>query len=128
MLDSWAVVAFFEDEPSADRVEEILLTANRSDTVLMMCVVNVGEVWYSRARTHSESKADEAVLKLRELGVKFIDADWELTRQAAAFKAKGRLAYADCYAAALAKLRKGELVTGDPELKQLEQDVKIIWI
>ena len=36
--------------------------------------------------------------------------------------------YADYFAAALAKLRKAELVTGDKEFKQVEGEVKILWI
>jgi predicted nucleic acid-binding protein len=52
----------------------------------------------------------------------------ELTRQAAAFKARGGLSYADCFAAALAKERKLELLTGDPEFKTLEKDIKISWL
>ncbi len=31
-------------------------------------------------------------------------------------------------AAALAKLRKAEVVTGDPEFKQTEGEVKILWV
>ena len=57
-----------------------------------------------------------------------VEADWELTRQAALFKTKGKMASADCFAAALAKLRKAELVTGDPEFKQVEGEIKIIWV
>jgi predicted nucleic acid-binding protein len=35
---------------------------------------------------------------------------------------------ADAFAAALAKERKGELVTGDPEFKPLEREIKIHWL
>jgi predicted nucleic acid-binding protein len=54
--------------------------------------------------------------------------DWELTRQAALYKTKGNISYADCYTAALAKLRKGEVVTGDKEFKILAGEVKISWL
>jgi hypothetical protein len=37
-------------------------------------------------------------------------------------------ACADCFAAALAKIRKVELVTGDPEFKELEKEIKIVWL
>jgi ribonuclease VapC len=62
------------------------------------------------------------------LKIAFTDADWELTQLAAQFKAKGRIAYADCFAAAVAKKFKAELVTGDPEFKQVEGEVKILWV
>jgi ribonuclease VapC len=62
------------------------------------------------------------------MSIEIVDADWNLTCRAASLKAKGRLAYADCFAAALAVERKAQLVTGDPELKALEEKVKVLWI
>jgi len=38
------------------------------------------------------------------------------------------MSYADCFAAALAKLRKAELVTGDRDFKQVEGEVQVLWI
>ena len=72
--------------------------------------------------------ADQAVEEITRLGSKVIDADWPLTRQAASFKARYRLAYADCFAAALAKIHHCPVVTGDPEFKQLEKEIQVLWI
>jgi hypothetical protein len=38
------------------------------------------------------------------------------------------MSYVDCFAAALAKLEKAELVSGDNEFKEVEKEVKILWI
>ncbi len=38
------------------------------------------------------------------------------------------MSYADCFAAALAKHRKSDLVTGDKEFKQVEGEVSIRWL
>jgi len=128
VFDSWALMAFLEDEPSADKVEALIAQAHESDVPLLVATVNLGEVWYSLARARSEADADRAVAHLVRLGFEIVDADWELSRQAAAFKARFRLAYGDCFAAALARLRTTELITGDREFKQLEGEVKILWV
>ena len=128
VFDSWALMAFLENEPSADRVDQLIAEAQESDSKLLITTVNLGEIWYSTARARSETVADEKMIEISSLGFETVDADWELTRRAAAFKAKYRLAYADCFAAALAKLRKLPLVTGDPEFKQLKKEVEIHWI
>ncbi|MBZ0169935.1 PilT-like protein [Candidatus Methylomirabilis lanthanidiphila] len=62
------------------------------------------------------------------LPIQIVPADLELARQAAAFKSGKKMSYADCFAAALAKLRKAELVTGDKEFRQVEGELKILWI
>jgi len=54
--------------------------------------------------------------------------DLELARRAARFKSRNRMSYADCFAAALAKTRRAELVTGDPEFKQVEGEIRIHWL
>jgi predicted nucleic acid-binding protein len=128
VLDSYALMAFFEDEPGADFVRGLLQKAVESDTTLLMTVVNLGEVWYAIARNNSPEIADQYIHEIKGMGVEIVEADWNLTRQAAAFKANGNISYADCFAAALAKLKKAELVTGDKEFKALEGEIKISWV
>jgi len=128
VLDSWAVIAYLEDEPSAEKIGEIIGGAHESGTPLLMTVINAGEVWYTVAREDSDEAADQSFKDIADLGVNIIDADWNLTLQASRFKAKGRIAYADCFAAALAKRMGAPLVTGDREFKILEKDVPIIWV
>ena len=128
VLDSWAVLAYLEDENSGKQVAEILADAHAHRASLLMPTVNVGEVWYILAREVSETDAERAITDLKQLGIQFIDADWNLTRLAAGFKAKHRMSYADCFAATLAKENKAELVTGDKEFKQVEGEIKIHWV
>ena len=128
VLDSWAVLAYFEDESSAASIEDIMAQAHGVAVPLLMTVINAGEVWYSVARRRSEKHADESIKDLGDLGITIVDADWNLTRQAAEFKRKGRIAYADCFAAALAKIKSAPLVTGDPEFKLLQDRISILWV
>ncbi len=128
VLDSWAIMAYLEDEPAAEQVEMLILSARELGKQLTMSTINIGEVWYNTAQRESEAEADRVVANLRQLGIEFVVADWELTRQAAAYKSSYPMAYADCFAAALAKINDAELITGDPEFKQLESEVRIRWI
>lgn len=128
VLDTWAVIAYLEDEPSAPQIADLIASAHEEQIPVCMTVVNVGEVWYILAREVSEEEANNGVKGLHDLRIQFIDADWELTREAARFKSKHKMSYANCYAAALAKAKKGDLVTGDKEFKPLENEVKIAWM
>jgi uncharacterized protein len=121
-------VAFLEDEPSAGKVEDLIAQANESRGRLLLSVINLGEIWYSLARSRSEKSADQAVDEFIRLGFKILGADWPLTRQAASFKARCRLAYAVCFAAALAKIHHCPVVTGDPEFKQLKNKIQLLWV
>ncbi len=128
VLDTWAVIAYLEDEPSGEQVEELIATAHEEQIPIYMSVVNVGEVWYTIAREVSEEEANASVKALRDLRIQFEDADWILTQEAARFKSQNKMSYADCYAAALAKSQKADLVTGDGEFKSVDGEIKISWV
>ena len=128
VLDSYALMAFFEDEPGADLVRDLILKAEENKANLLISVVNLGEVWYSIARTNSPEIADQYIGEIDGMAIEVIDVDWQLTRQAAVFKVNGNISYGDCFAGALAKNRRAELVTGDKEFKSLESEIKIAWI
>ncbi len=128
VLDTWSLIAYFEDEPAAEQVANIIADAHENRTPLLMSVVNAGEVWYLFARKSSEADADQIISELRQLGIEFVGIDWALARQAATFKSKHRMSYADCFAAALAREQRAELVTGDREFKQVEGELRIRWL
>ncbi len=128
VLDSWSVIAYLEDEPAGQRVADLIAGAHEDGIPIKMTVVNAGEVWYILAREASIADADQSVAELKGLGIEFADADWKLTREAAGFKAKHKMSYADCFAAALAKEHKADLVTGDREFRQVEGEVKVHWV
>ena len=128
ILDSYALMAFFEDEPGADVVRELILKAEENKVNLLISVVNLGEVWYSIARTNSPEVADQYIGEINGMAIEIVDVDWTLTRQAASLKVNGNISYADCFAAALAKSKKAELVTGDKEFKPLDGEIRISWI
>ncbi len=128
VLDAWSVMAYFEDEPAGEKVESVLADAHENGVPIFMTVVNAAEVWYIVARQGSPAEAEQLIAELRQLGIEFVEADWELSMAAAQFKAKCKMSLADCYAAALAKAKKAGLVTGDKEFKQVESEVKIQWV
>ncbi len=56
VLDSWALIAFFEDEPAAEAVEKILEQAAAEKHKLLMSVVNWGEIYYNTMREVSAGR------------------------------------------------------------------------
>lgn len=128
VLDSWALMCYFEHEPGYEKVVELFQKATESSKPLLMCVVNWGEVYYQIAKRLGETKAQEIEQLIHSFPIRLVDADKDLTREAARFKAAKRMSYADCFAAALARQKKAELITGDKEFHQVEEEIKIIWL
>lgn len=128
VLDAYSLIAYLEGEDGKDRMIQLFKVARDSGHALLLCVVNWGEVYYITLREAGRERADQVAHLLSTLPIQFVAVDMELAMKAAELKASRKMSYADCFAAALAKLRKAELVTGDKEFKQVESDVKILWI
>ena len=128
VLDSSALMTFFEDRPGADKVEELLAEAAEAKRPLAMSVVNWGEVYYSVWRARGEKAAAAKLGEIAQLPIEIASVDMELGKLAASFKAQHNLPYADCFAAALAQARKATLVTSDKDFERVGDIVRTIWI
>lgn len=128
VLDSYSLIAYIEGEAGKDTMVEVFRSARDSGKTCLLSVVNWGEVYYITLREAGQQRADEVEHLIHTLPIHLIPADLELAKQAAVFKATKKMSYADCFAAALAKHRRVELVTGDKEFRQVENDLKILWL
>lgn len=128
VLDSYSLIAYIENEDGAEKMIEVFRVARDSGRTLFLSVVNWGEVYYITLREAGRERTEAVAQLISTLPIQIIPVDLDLTKQAAEFKAIKKMSYGDCFAAALAKLRKAELVTGDEEFKQVEGEVKILWI
>ena len=128
VLDSWALLAFFKGEDAADDVETLIHKANNEKARLFLCVVNWGEVYYGIWRAGGQAAADDVAADLSRMPIELVAADLPLTKQAAIYKATNKLSYADAFAAALAKTKGVDLVTGDAEFHSLEKEIRVNWL
>lgn len=127
VFDSWAVIALFQNEASAESVKHLLADSARLNNAWISSV-NLGEAWYMLVRKHSIELADYAIAELDRIGLARVDIDWPMVMQAASYKSRYKISYADAFAAALAKQRNAELVTGDPEFRTLASEISIHWL
>ena len=129
ILDSWAVLAWIRGEqPAATLVEEMLERADAGTLELLMSWINAGEVYYIISRKHSHAAADEFLTRLPSLPVRLVTPDEDMIMAAAKLKATRRISYADGFAAALAIQENARLITGDPELKSMDDVISVEWI
>jgi ribonuclease VapC len=128
VLDSYAMIAYFEDEPGADRVARVLRQLIQGKAKGFMSVVNWGEVYYNTMREQSVAEAERAIFQLDKFPIQLVEVNKDLAYEAAKLKGKYHIAYADCFAVALSVKLNASLVTGDPEFKKLQEWISIQWI
>ena len=128
VLDAHALMVYLEREAGFATVRDLFAQALASNALLPMTTVNIGEVLYIVRREYGSEKVVEIENIVYTLPIEIVDVDLELAREAARFKAIKKMSYADCFAAALAKKRHTELVTGDPEFGEIEDELKVLWI
>ncbi|MEJ7823602.1 MAG: PIN domain-containing protein [Chitinophagaceae bacterium] len=120
VLDSYALITVFLDEPGADAVTKILLEGNAGNLELHITSYNMGEVYYMIWRKASKVQADVCWNAMLDLHLIVTEPSLDLTHAAATLKASYKLSYADAHAAALALHLKGTLLSNDKEFASLK--------
>ena len=128
VLDSYAVLAFLFQERGHEKVLALFDKASESDKTLLIAAPNWAEVRYMVERKVGLGKWNEVRHKLLGLPIEIVPADQAMAELAGEIKASNKMSLADCFAAALAKQKKLEIYTGDPEFRSVESELKIVWL
>jgi predicted nucleic acid-binding protein len=113
-LDSWAILAWLDgEEPAFSRLQQVVPTR---PTVSW---VNLVEVYYRVERDHGRAAADETLRELRAALAPDLPGTARMI-EAARLKARAAIALGDCFAVATAAAHGLALLTGDPEILNLD--------
>ncbi len=128
VLDANALLSFVNDEPGAERMQQVLTSAMREDNPLLISVVNWGEVFYVSWERRGEEEAKRMMGAIARLPVEVVPADISLISKAAEIKSLHKIPYADSVAAALAELRQAILITSDHDFQKLGRRIQVHWL
>jgi predicted nucleic acid-binding protein len=128
VLDSFAVLALLGGEPGGEEVMRLLHQAREGQARLLMTWINLGEVAYIVERRWGQGRLRQVLATLEATALERVPVERELALAAAHVKAEHPLAYADAFAAALTAQTEATLVTGDPEFRLLEDNIRIHWL
>ena len=117
-LDSWAVIDWLEDGPSAASVEKVI--PHRP----VISLVNVCEVLYILSRKHGDNAILQVLPALRQK-LAFIEVDENLTLSASQIKAAHKMALGDAFCVATALAHNAKILTGDPEIINAKGNWKV---
>lgn len=126
VLDSFAVLVLLNREEGFKKIENIF--RNTDDERIIMCAINVGEVYYIVAKNRSLEQAENFLNYLQATGVEITIPDYELIIESAKIKASHQVSYADSFAIATAVRYQASVITGDLEFRSVEDIVNVEWI
>ncbi len=125
VLDSFAVLAFIQDEAGSDRMEALLDEAVEGVAELHISLINLVEVRYRIIRQGLD--VENRLNAVESLAIRKSSADGYVD-EVVQLKARHPVSLADCFAAALAIDLQCPVLTGDPEFKKLESEVAVEWL
>jgi len=128
LLDSFALLAYLNDEPGGGRVQEVLALAKSHKCRLVMSLINLGEVLYITERTRGLPAAQAVQALIESLPLELVEASRDLILDAAHIKASHALSFADAFAVASAMCESAIILTGDPEYQTVDDLVRVEWL
>ena len=128
VLDTFALLAYLQDETGASRVQTLLENAAREKCRLCMSIINLGEMLYIIERREGVAKTQDALALIRQLPLEILPADEQAVFAAAHIKASHTLSYADAVAVACAVQENAVVLTSDPEFETVASLVTVEWL
>ncbi len=128
ILDSFALMDYLENEVSGEQVTRILRKATAGEIHAYFSLINYGECLYIIEREQGLTKAQEMIAVVDQLPIEVVPVDRLRIFAAAHIKAHYSLSYADAFVVALAQEFNATVITGDPEFRQVENSVSILWL
>jgi ribonuclease VapC len=128
VLDAFAFMAYFENEPGAKRVEQILQDARDGKVRAFISIINLGEVIYNTERKHGLNKAQDTLALIQAMPVEVLPADDQTVFAAAHIKANHPVSYADAFVIVAAQKIDGVIMTGDPEFQNIAELAQVEWL
>jgi len=129
LLDSFALLAYLNEEPGFEKVRDVLANAQKSGNAVLMNEINVGETYYILFRSRGSEKAEYFLdTILAGLPIVRVPNNFEHVIDAARIKAEYPLSFSDCFAVATARREKATVLTDDPEFRKVEHLVNIEWL
>ena len=128
VLDTFALLAYLQDETGASRVETLLENAAKDKCRLCISIINLGEMLYIIERREGVARTQDALALIRQLPLQILPADEQAVFAAAHIKASHTLSYADAFAVASAIQEKAVVVTSDPEFETVASLVTVEWL
>lgn len=127
VLDASALLVYLQAETGHEFVSKALTQAAEGEP-LLMSAVNWGEVCYILTKSVGADETRRALAMLGAFPIDVVPADQKTAEIAAHFKSSGKLAYADCFAAALTQLSGARLITADLDFGSVDQEIKVQFI
>ena len=128
VVDSFALLAYFQGEPAALKVKEILVEARNGHAVVLLSLINLGEIIYTVERKLGVDTSREILEDILALPVQLAEVTMDRVVSAAHIKANFPVSCADAFAVALAQEMRATVITGDPEFKRVESLVEVLWL
>ena len=128
ILDSFALLAFLEDEGGGSRVKAALEEARQGQSAIYLSLINLGEVLYITERERGLPLAQKTLALIEQLPLIILPVTRERVLAAAHIKANFAVAYADAFAIAAARDLKAITLTGDPEFAAVESIIQVEWL
>lgn len=128
ILDSFALISFFHQEPGWETVRSIFKDLAKKGEKALLSRINWGEFYYIVKRRAGQAKTLEALALIEQLPIDILSVDDLLISEAAEIKSEYPIAYADAFCVATAKRLNGRIVTSDPEFKVVEKLISVQWL
>jgi predicted nucleic acid-binding protein len=127
LIDTSALMLFFQDGSGAEDVESLLWKATEKQEPLLLPVVAWSELYRTILTTHGERTANEKLAQVEQLPLQLVDVDAATAKHAALLSVENGLDLLDALSLAAAIQKKATLVTASSKIGAVK-DARVLLV
>lgn len=128
ILDTYAVIQYFKGEKSGSKVKELFEKAKKDEIEIYMHLSSVIETYYVIYQRDGEVTASNTLVRIKRLPITLVNINDRNIILIGRCKATKEISFADSFVVGCAIEKDATIVTGDPEFKEVEDIVNILWL
>ena len=131
VFDSCALIAYLNNEPGSDTINDLLKKAIDSDVEIYMHIINLIEVHYANIRSLGKNQASVILEKILASPIQVVSViSDKIFHEATRLKSVYKMSLGDCIGLATAFELSGQFVTSDHhelEVVAKSEPISIFW-
>ncbi len=128
ILDSSALLVYFQGGEAAKKVETILKKGGKHGVELYLSAVDWGKCYSSLLKGEDPREIKVFLDKVENSALSIVAVNKKISAEAALLVEEYRVPYEKAFAPALGVITDGIVVTADPVLHGVEEAVDIFWL
>ncbi len=128
ILDHTAIEALWGFRDGREIIEDIFQQSKNLHIEIYVTAIDLGKAYKKMVLEYNKKAAQKALEQLEDSPVKVVVINKKIAVEAMEIAMEYNLDYADAFACAMSVINEGTIVTANPSLVPVQEELELLWL